>query len=217
MKKRVSLYIVLTIILFSSTVFGVMLNENKEASLNMEVLQGQKVIDNTSIIEESTRQLKIDYIKGLTKLNNVQSEFLLKQCDEKELDVFLVLGLMKVESNFNTKLVGSLGERGLGQLMDGTARTLARNLNKKYDPSYLFKPEYNIELFTTHLKYLKGYYNGNVHKILTAYNRGQYGLKKYMASRSSTRNPESSIYSNRVIEYKIKFKRAFENFIDSQK
>jgi len=177
----------------------------------MGVIENQKVLDNLFNNEVAYRNSIIRFIVKETRLEYDEADFLVGKCEDKNLDIFLVLGLIKVESNFNSRLVGSQGERGLGQLMENTAKPLAKNMDINYDPELLFKPEYNITLFTTQLEYLTKYLSGDIHKILTAYNRGQYGLKKYMASRGSRRNPAQSIYSDRVLQYASYYSRQYNN------
>lgn len=220
MSKKVTIYITLCItILFGSTVYGIMLNQVNYKVLNLENTTGDKVIsyielhsqlltDNT---EKSERNSKVNFIMDKTSFTEDIANYLIDQCKEKGLNLFMVLGLMKLESNFNPKLVGSKGERGLGQLMENTAKPLAKNLDLKYDPDLLFEPKYNILLFTTQLQYLEKVYKDDRHKVLTAYNRGQYGLKKYMASRRNSRNPAVSIYSSKVLQYANKFELEYEN------
>lgn len=210
MQKRILvLYIILTAtILFSTTVYGIMQNQESNI-LNINGIADEKVASEFLRNEIFKVHDLTYFISDLTKLSYEEAEYLIEVCEEKELDVFLVLGLMKVESNFNCKLVGRQGEIGLGQLKKGTAKWVANNTGIELRPEDLFKPKYNIEIFTSFLKQLKEGYNNDMHKTLTAYNRGEGGLNKYMASRGSRRNPAESTYSNRVLEYSYIYKEKF--------
>ncbi|WP_069650936.1 lytic transglycosylase domain-containing protein [Caloranaerobacter ferrireducens] len=209
-KLMLSTILVVTLI-FGSTVYAIMLNNNDYNVLNLSVVNNNKVIENIEIKKHIENYELIEYIKNKTHLTEEESAFLLKQCNEKGLNIFIVLGLMKLESNFDPNCVGIFGERGLGQLMESTARQIAFNMKKEFKPELLFDPKYNIELFTTQLKYLKVIFNGDIHKVLTAYNRGEYGLKRYMASRSGTSNPAKSTYSERVLKYAAMFQKEYQN------
>lgn len=209
-KLMLSTILVVTLI-FGSTVYAIMLNNNDYNVLNLSVVNNNKVIENIEIKKHIENYELIEYIKNKTHLTEEESAFLLKQCNEKGLNIFIVLGLMKLESNFDPNCVGILGERGLGQLMESTARQIAFNMKKEFKPELLFDSKYNIELFTTQLKYLKAIFNGDIHKVLTAYNRGEYGLKRYMASRSGTSNPAKSTYSERVLKYAAMFQKEYQN------
>ncbi|RKD32561.1 lytic transglycosylase domain-containing protein [Thermohalobacter berrensis] len=222
-KKSLMKLIIVGIVLISSIVYGVSVNEREEKTLNLHTISDKKVVSKLKKITENEEKMTIksknnfdekmiDYTKNITGLTHEEVLYLLGQCKKKDLNIFVVLGLMKVESNFNKYCVGSLGERGLGQLMENTAKPLAYNLGIEYDPDKLFEPKYNILLFTTQLKYLKKLFDNDMHKVLTAYNRGQYGLKRYMASRSDRKNPAKSVYSDKVLEYAVKYQNEFKKW-----
>jgi soluble lytic murein transglycosylase-like protein len=151
------------------------------------------------------------YISELTGLSNEAVDMIISQSNEIGIDPFVVVGIIRVESVFDPYVVGSLGERGLGQLMANTAEPVAKNLGIEYNPDKLFEPVYNILLFTTQLNYLYEFYDKDIHKTLTAYNRGQYGLEKYIASRNGHTNPAISDYSITVLEFAGKYKQGFDN------
>jgi len=189
-------------------------------------IQGAIIFDNIReehlyVIRQASAKPKIypdekttdfeSYIIELTELDKSAAEMVVSQSQLIGIDPYIILAIMRVESNFNPMTVGSLGERGLGQLMDNTAKPVAANLDLAYEPDKLFDPVYNILLFTTQLGYLYDFYDGDLHKTLTAYNRGQYGLEKYIASRSAHINPAVSEYSSTILEFATKYKQAFDN------
>lgn len=153
------------------------------------------------------------YIHEISELHHEDCNFIIQECKIKKLDPFIVLGVIKRESNFNTKAMGRAGEKGLGQLMENTARPVAENLGYKFDSAMLFNPEYNLKLTITQLSYLYDIYNKDINKTLTAYNRGQKGLLDYMNSgRSPYQDKATSDYSVKVLEYASEFKEEFEKF-----
>ena len=211
MSKKVILLIIMSIIiLFSGTVYGIMLKQYDRNTLNFEVINNKKVVSviTDERIFEKTKES--EYITEKFGLEEGVAAYLVEQCQEKKIDLFLVLGLIRTESNFNTMVVGTQGERGLGQLMENTAKPLAKNLGIEYDPEKLFEPKYNIKLFMTQLKYLNDILDNDLHKVLTAYNRGEYGLKRYMTSREGIRNPAQSSYSSKVLKYAYEYRAQFK-------
>ncbi len=219
-KKRFSLLILIMLLFFISYqgIIYANQNANEQQKICIDCNLDKKIVKSISMekyehIKEYDNLALLKYTAQLTGLNKNDIKSLFDECKEKGIDVFIVLGLMKVESNFNPLTVGTKGERGLGQLMENTAQPVAHNLGLEYDPEKLFQPHYNIELFMTQLKYLYEFYGHDIHKTLTAYNRGQHGLQKYIASRQSTyRDLAMSEYSMRVIEYAVKFKEEFAYF-----
>lgn len=77
----------------------------------------------------------------------------------------LIRSVIQVESSGNRYAVGTSGEKGLMQIMDGTARDLG--LNNPFDPAE------NIDAGT---KYLSQLYNksGNWREAVARYNGGKY-------------------------------------------
>lgn len=150
----------------------------------------------------------ISYIQELTGLEYDDCEFIINECNRKNMDPFIILGLIKRESNFNPSAEGKAGERGLGQLMENTARAVAENLGYIYDKDKLFDPRYNLKLTITQLSYLLRLYNNDTHMALTAYNRGQQGLADYM-EKSDNLNTAASDYSDKIMQYAKEYKNGF--------
>ena len=89
----------------------------------------------------------------------------------------LVLGVIKVESNFRPGARSRVGARGLMQLMPRTAASLARRLDwKDYD---IVDPAFNIEAGTTFLAYLLRVFGGDETLALAAYNTGPARVKRW--------------------------------------
>lgn len=151
------------------------------------------------------------YMQRITNFSYDDCLFIVRECKEKDLDPFIVLGVIKRESDFNPHAKGMAGERGLGQLMENTARPVAENLGYVYDPDKLFDVRYNLRLTITQISYLYNLYNKDIHKALTAYNRGQQGLEKYMQKNiSGSSNPAESDYSHKVLIFATEYKALFD-------
>lgn len=117
----------------------------------------------------------------------------------------LILGLIKLESNFKKYEVGVDNDRGYMQIIPQTEKWLARKygsrLGLKYDPKRIFDPEYNIGLGAIYLKVLKDAYGDDTERILSEYNRGPYNLKAYYEKH----NTYSTSYSRGVLSREKKF------------
>ena len=90
---------------------------------------------------------------------------------EYGLDADFVHAVIKAESAYNRWAVSRAGAQGLMQLMPATAIT--------YGVKDVWDPEQNIRGGVKFLKDLWRLYDGNVKKILAAYNAGQEAVKKY--------------------------------------
>ncbi len=154
----------------------------------------------------------IQYTTELTGLDLSDCEYMVKECKNEKLDVFLLLGVLRRESNFNPSALGTSGERGLGQLMENTAKPVAENLGYVYHSDKLFDTKFNLKLTITQLVYLNNIYDGDFDMALTAYNRGQQGLDDYIEKRSHTKNPGESEYSLKVLQFAGEYKEEFDKF-----
>jgi hypothetical protein len=159
-----------------------------------------------SFLEE---KMLTEFTHVLTNLDYSDCEFIINECKSQNLDPFIILGIIKKESDFDPNAKGAAGERGLGQLMENTARPVAENLGYVYDADKLFDARYNLKLTITQLSYLMNIYGNDVHKALTAYNRGQKGLEEYM--KHSEGNSAVSDYSVKVVklaeDYRVSFNK----------
>lgn len=154
----------------------------------------------------------VQYTNEVTKLDPGDCEYMVKECKNEKLDIFLLLGVLRRESNFNPSALGTSGERGLGQLMENTAKSVAENLGYDYHSDKLFDTRFNLKLTITQLVYLNNIYKGDLHMALTAYNRGQQGLNDYMEKRNHAKNPGESEYSLNVLQFASEYKEEFDKF-----
>jgi soluble lytic murein transglycosylase-like protein len=178
-----------------------------------QTIKIESVVNDLIELYLNEKDLK-EYILNLTRLSSGECELIIRDSKNSKLDPFIVLGVLKTESNFDPYAVGLSGERGLGQLMENTAMPVANNLGYEYDPEKLFNPEYNIELTITQLSYLYNLYDKDINKTLTAYNRGKQGLADYIKEgKSPYKNSSMSEYSEKVLKHACEFKEEFENLM----
>lgn len=175
----------------------------KEITNTYELLTPTKVFENRLLV----------FVNVETGLNYSESQFMIDKCKDNDIDLFLLLGLLRKESGFDPDTTGNSGEIGLGQLMERTARHYSNQLGYEYSKEETYDPVRNIDLAVEHLSYLKELYNNNEHKILTAYNRGTKGLENYIKDkRSPFEDYSMSTYSVGVLKYRDEFKQRFEKF-----
>jgi len=96
-------------------------------------------------------------------------DLIVRESRKHNLDPYLVAGLIRQESRFESEAVSSAGALGLMQLMPGTARTLA---GRRMSRRQTFDPETNIRLGTQFLAQLMARFGGNVEKAVAGYNAG---------------------------------------------
>lgn len=151
------------------------------------------------IIEE-----KIKEITQKTPMEKSWAEKLVDKSQKYEIDVYLLLGLIRVESVFDPENVSSAGAIGIMQLMPETANFLARMQDVEYSRQKLFDPCYNIKLGTAYIDYLLELYDNNVDRALTAYNRGEGGLETFERRAGTPESAFSRMVKQKAEKYEEK-------------
>lgn len=88
-----------------------------------------------------------------------------------DVDAALISAIIKVESDYNPKIVSHKGARGLMQLMPATAR--------RFGVTNSFDPVANIYGGTRYLRWLLDHFDGNIDHVVAAYNAGEGNVAKY--------------------------------------
>lgn len=92
---------------------------------------------------------------------------------ERQLDPFLVAGLIRQESAFVPDIVSHAGAIGLMQVMPATGTELARSIGpSQFHPDVLKTPEVNVHLGTRFLADALARYDQDLPLVLSAYNAG---------------------------------------------
>lgn len=194
------------VILSTTPIVYSWLNESLNDRLEKSKIAKESGAKSLGIVEDKKL---LAYVMEVSRLNEEDASYLILRAQEVDMDLFLMLGLYKAESDFDVKHVGTSGERGLGQIMNGTGRFLCKEIGIDYDRGRLFEPQYNMMLSSYYVSKLYHTYQ-DIHKALTAYNRGEGGLKRYIASRSGQKNPQQSGYSKNVLKYAKQFREKYE-------
>ena len=101
----------------------------------------------------------------------------------------LVKAVMAAESNFNPAAISDKGARGLMQLMPDTARDMY-----VYD---IHDPAQNIEGGARYLRVLHDRFDGDLVKVLAAYNAGPEAVRR--SGGAIPRIPETQAYVRKVL------------------
>ena len=98
-------------------------------------------------------------------------ELIYEKSKKYDVDPALVAAVIEQESRFKPRAKSHVGARGLMQLMPRTGRWMgARNL---YDP------EQNVDAGVKYIAYLDKRFNGDLKKIVAAYNGGEGNVMRY--------------------------------------
>ena len=104
-------------------------------------------------------------------------EYVSKYSNQYDIDKYLILAIIKAESNFNENAVSKKGAKGLMQLMDTTAEDLAKNSDINLDD--IFEPDINIQLGSKYISALMSKYD-SIGLALAAYNAGSGNVDNWI-------------------------------------
>ena len=108
---------------------------------------------------------------------------------EIPVDAELALSIARRESEFDPVVVSGAGARGLMQVMPGTARDVAKELDLAYSRDKLTSdPDYNVRLGTAFLAGLEKRYGKNRVLVSAAYNAGPGRADRWMDERGDPRS-----------------------------
>ncbi len=149
-------------------------------------------------------------------------ELIVKYCREYQIDPYLTLAIIRTESRFSSKAHSPAGARGLMQIMPDTGYWIAEQMKiKDFKKEMLYQPPYNIPMGIWYLAYLDKTFQGDLPKILAAYNAGESKVRKWLSDKTwSGRQqdveqipyPETQQYIERVLfDYQI-YKRIYKNY-----
>ena len=120
---------------------------------------------------------------------------LLHTAAQRELDPYLLAGLIRQESEFDPKAVSRAKAYGLTQVRPGTGRQFARKAGvSRFTTSALYQPAVNLKIGSEILRSMLDQQGGKVEQTLAAYNAGPHRVVEWMAW-STYREPAEFVES----------------------
>lgn len=140
---------------------------------------------------------------------------------EYNIDFYLVMAIIKVESNFDKNAVSHKGAKGLMQLTGQTAQWGAQALNlSDYTSDKVYDPETNIKIGCWYINRLMQEFDNDLTLVLAAYNGGSGNVNKWLQDKNLSSSgktldkipfKETENYVKKVIrEYHV-YKKLYQN------
>jgi hypothetical protein len=120
-----------------------------------------------------------------------------------DVDPALVAAVVETESRFQTRARSGVGARGLMQLMPRTGRWMGA--------TNLYNAEQNVDAGAKYLSYLNQRFDGNLTKMIAAYNAGEGNVRRYNGVPPFR---ETRTYVKRVMTRYEKRKQEIKQFDD---
>lgn len=126
------------------------------------------------------------------------SKLIVEECDNyKDLDPYLILAVIQVESEFAPRAVSNRGAIGLMQVMPTTGEYVAKENGISYNGrKSLYDPLVNVKLGIRYLSFLAERYD-NTENALAAYNYGPSNFEKALSA-----NRKTFGYVKKVLSFK---------------
>ena len=152
-----------------------------------------------------------------------------KAAKEYNVDICLVYGVIRNESNFDPDIVSNAGAIGLMQIMPDTF-TWLQNYRENFEPkkildsNKLYDPKTNIDYGTYYLRYLLDKYDGDRSLVICAYNAGYGNVDSWIAegtipngnvSPEDVPFPETSNYLAKVTESAEMYRELYFSKLES--
>lgn len=110
---------------------------------------------------------------------------------EYEVDPYLVFGIIRAESKYQTAARSPVGARGLMQIMPETAEWIASQKGiADFDTDTLHDPQVNVDFGCWYLASLSREFNGQVPLMVAAYNAGRGTVQQWVAKGTWNGDPD---------------------------
>lgn len=144
-------------------------------------LQGIRVLNASLSAVDPTERLVLPINFWMMLFPQLYWDEVRETAKRVQLDPFLLLGVIRQESAFNTHAVSRSDARGLMQVLPSTGRELFhRSGLGTFQVDLLFDPRINVSLGAQYLQRLAGAHQGNVILTLAAYNAGPTRVKRWL-------------------------------------
>ncbi|HHY71220.1 MAG TPA: lytic transglycosylase domain-containing protein [Thermoanaerobacterales bacterium] len=138
-------------------------------------------------------------------------ESIVRYSVEHGVDPYLVISVIKVESNFSPKVVSKQGAIGLMQLMPKTALWAAEKMEiKNIKVEDLQNPDLNIRIGAWYLASLLDEFNGNITLALAAYNGGRGNVAKWIQKGRLEQKQEAEIPFPETRNFVTRVKKSYK-------
>jgi len=135
-------------------------------------------------------------------------EHIKKYAAQYDIDPYLIMSIIKTESNFDSDAVSNKKASGLMQIIEPTALWLADKMElEDFQYENITDPELNIQMGCYYVHYLLDIYEGNEENAMAAYNAGEGTVNRWLENKEYSSDgktlhtipyPETKHYINKL-------------------
>ncbi|MFN3741079.1 MAG: tetratricopeptide repeat protein [Anaerolineales bacterium] len=140
---------------------------------DLAILSARQVL-NLAGLTDSAASLRAPAYFSHVRYGPYYIEILAPLAEQEQLDLLLLLSLVRQESLFRPSARSSAGAHGLMQIVPSTADSLARQIGwpANFTADDLARPIVNLRLGVHYLASQRNYFGGDIYSALAAYNAG---------------------------------------------
>lgn len=140
---------------------------------DLAILSARQVL-NLAGLTDSASSLRAPAYFTHVRYGPYYAEVLAPLAEQENLDVLLLLSLVRQESLFRPSAISEAGAHGLMQIVPSTADSLARQIGwpPNFTAADLARPLVNLRLGVHYLASQRNYFGGDLYAALAAYNAG---------------------------------------------
>ena len=177
-------------------------------------------------MDKTALQLKADPVMWASLYPEAYKEKVFRFAEKRKIDPYLILSIMRAETQYKSDAISPVGAVGLMQFMPYSAQKVADITDQKIQTDQLFTPEKAIEFGAAYLKKLSLELDNQKPLVAAAYNGGPHRVKAWMKNLGQLEFDkfiehipfvETRTYVKRVLTYRATYDKLYNKSIEVDK
>ncbi len=179
-----------------------------------------------SSTEKTALQVKADPVMWSSLYPEAYKDKVFQYAEKRKIDPYLILSIMRAETQFKSDAISPVGAVGLMQFMPYSAQKVADIMDQKIQTDQLFTPEKSIEFGAAYLKKLSLEMDNQKPLVAAAYNGGPHRVKSWIKNLGQLEFDkfiehipfaETRTYVKRVLTYRATYDKLYNKAIEHEK
>lgn len=179
-----------------------------------------------SSTDRTALQVKADPVMWASLYPEAYKEKVFQYAEKRKIDPYLILSIMRAETQYKSDAISPVGAVGLMQFMPYSAQKVADIMDQKIQTDQLFAPEKSIEFGAAYLKKLSLEMENQKPLVAAAYNGGPHRVKSWIKNLGQLEFDkfiehipfaETRTYVKRVITYRAIYDKLYNKAIEHEK